>query len=62
MVTARCQGTNDKEVPCGGRSAAVLGLEVVDGRLTDLRHGSGKAIPREVIAVAPRFVARSPGR
>ena len=37
----------------------VSALEVVDGRLTGVRLTSGESIPREAIAVAPRFVARS---
>ncbi len=57
MVIARCPGTNDKDA-----QRRSLVWRVVDGRVTDLRYGSGKSLPREVIAVAPRFVARSPGR
>jgi thioredoxin reductase len=37
----------------------VAGLEVEEGRLTGVRLVDGRLVPREVVAVAPRFVARS---
>ena len=37
----------------------VSGLEVVDGRLTGVRLAGGRLVAREVLVVAPRFVARS---
>ncbi len=39
--------------------AEVAALEVDDGRLTGARLRSGELVPREVVVVAPRFVARS---
>lgn len=39
--------------------AQVSALEVVDGRLTSVRLATGESIPRAVVAVQPRFVARS---
>ncbi|MEW6477646.1 MAG: NAD(P)/FAD-dependent oxidoreductase [Actinomycetota bacterium] len=38
---------------------AVSSLEIVDGRLTGVRLADGRSIPRQVVVVAPRFVARS---
>ncbi len=37
----------------------VATLEIDDGQLTGARLRSGELVPREVVAVAPRFVARS---
>lgn len=37
----------------------VVGLEVVDDRLTGVRLQSGEVVPRSAVVVAPRFVARS---
>jgi thioredoxin reductase (NADPH) len=37
----------------------VVGVEVVDDRLTGLRLRSGEVVPRDAVVVAPRFVARA---
>jgi thioredoxin reductase/SAM-dependent methyltransferase len=38
----------------------VVGVDVVDDTLTGVRLADGTVVAREVVAVAPRFVARSP--
>ena len=38
----------------------VAGLEVVDDRLAGVRLASGRTVAREVLVVAPRFIARVP--
>jgi thioredoxin reductase len=37
----------------------VVGLEIVDDRLTGIRLASGDVVPRAALVVAPRFVARA---
>jgi thioredoxin reductase len=37
----------------------VAGLETRGGRLTGVRMGTGEVVPRRVLAVSPRFVARA---
>ncbi|GAA3541909.1 hypothetical protein GCM10022222_26980 [Amycolatopsis ultiminotia] len=37
----------------------VTGLEIEDDQLTGLRLDSGEVVPREVLVVAPRFIARA---
>ncbi|HWN28458.1 MAG TPA: NAD(P)/FAD-dependent oxidoreductase [Actinomycetospora sp.] len=37
----------------------VTGLEITDGRLSGVRRADGRVVAREVVVVAPRFVARS---
>ncbi len=56
--------SSDERAELAARGIAVFdgevtALEVDDGRLTGARLSSGELVPREVVAVAPRFVARS---
>jgi len=39
--------------------AEVVALEIDDGRLTGVRLANGEIVARQVVTVAPRFVARS---
>jgi hypothetical protein len=40
-------------------NGAVAGLEIVDDRLTGVRMGDGRLVPRAALVVAPRMVARA---
>jgi len=40
-------------------NGAVAGLEIVDERLTGVRMGDGRLVPRAALVVAPRMVARA---
>jgi thioredoxin reductase len=40
-------------------NGAVAGLETVDDRLTGVRMGDGRLVPRAALVVAPRMVARA---
>jgi thioredoxin reductase len=54
----------DERIDLAARAVAVIdgevaALEVTDGRLTGVRLTDGRIVPRTIVAVAPRFVARS---
>jgi thioredoxin reductase len=40
-------------------NGAVAGLEIVDDRLTGVRMGDGRLVPRAALVVAPRMIARA---